>query len=273
LSTRFATTQTIALGVEYDGSQFHGWQRQARQCSVQQYLEEALSSIAAAPIRVVAAGRTDTGVHATGQVASFRCDVKRNIGAWVAGSNSLTPQGISVTWAKQVDGDFHARFRATARQYIYVIRESVVAPAIARHYLLHSRQPLDHAAMHKGAQHLVGEHDFSAFRAAGCQAASAIRNLHSITVRRFHNTIVLSVSANAFLQHMVRNLVGSLLIVGRGEKSADWIAELLHLKNRQLAGMTAAAEGLYLHRVFYADRYDFPVPALPAILSTQDEIC
>ncbi len=262
----------IALGVEYDGSQFHGWQRQAGQRSVQQCLEEALSSVADRAVRVVAAGRTDAGVHATGQVVSFRLEVARELKAWVEGTNSLTPRAMSVTWAKSVDKDFHARYRATARQYLYVIRESCVAPAIARQYLLHSRRALDDAAMHRGAQHLVGEHDFSAFRASGCQSMTAVRRLHSISVLRLHDIIVVKVTANAFLQHMVRNLVGSLVEVGLGVRSADWIAELLQMRNRQLAGKTAIPGGLYLHRVFYGPSYDFPAPSLPAILSTQREI-
>jgi len=266
------STQSIALGLEYDGSQFHGWQRQQQQCSVQQCLEQGLSAVAAEPVRVVAAGRTDTGVHATGQVVSFTAPVTRDLNAWVRGTNSLTPAALSVTWAQRVPKTFHARFRATARQYLYIIREAATRPAIARDYFCYCNAQLDEAAMYKAAQILIGEHDFSAFRAAGCQSSTPVRRMHKLEVQRFSNTLVISVTANAFLQHMVRNLVGSLVMVGQGERPVDWIAELLRHKDRQRAGKTAPPQGLYLHRVYYDGDYNFPRPELPAVLSPLGQI-
>jgi tRNA pseudouridine38-40 synthase len=256
----------FALGLEYDGSCFHGWQRQDGERSVQQVLEEALSRVADAPIRAVAAGRTDAGVHATQQIASFATAAVRPLEGWIRGVNSLTPAGLTVCWALPVPADFHARYSATARRYLYVIIESERAPAIGRQLATWSRPGLADADMHAAARTLLGEHDFSAFRAASCQSKSPNRCIFSIEVRRFDDLVVLDITANAFLHHMVRNIAGALLQVGRGERSPAWIGEVLTRRNRALVGPTAPPNGLYLVDVAYGAQFVFPRWRAPAIL-------
>ena len=261
----------FALGVEYDGHAFHGWQRQVGQRSVQQTLEEALSQIAAQPIKVTAAGRTDTGVHATQQVVSFATMVERPERAWVKGTNSLLPNELSVRWVVPVPEQFNARFSATGRRYQYVLLEAERAPAIARHYVTWSPAQLDDAAMHTAAQQLVGEHDFTSFRSASCQAKSPFRCVFSIAVRRFADLVVIDISANAFLQHMVRNIAGALLQVGRGERAAGWVGERLMARNRELVGATAPPTGLYLVDVEYGT-FELPRAQPPLILRALGDV-
>jgi tRNA pseudouridine38-40 synthase len=262
----------IALGVEYDGHCFHGWQRQVGQRSVQQTLEEALARIADRPIKLIAAGRTDAGVHATQQIVAFATTAERPERAWIRGANSLLPEELSVRWALPVPTHFHPRYSATGRRYQYVFLEAAQAPAIARHYVTWSAVPLDDAAMHMAAQCLIGEHDFTTFRSASCQAKSPFRCVFAIAVRRFADFVVLDVTANAFLQHMVRNIAGALLQVGRGEKAAGWVGDVLTARNRDLVGATAPPTGLYLVDVQYGPEFEIPRAQPPLILRAAGDV-
>ena len=257
----------LALGVEYDGSRFHGWQWQSDHRSVQQTLEDALGRIADAPVRVVAAGRTDAGVHATGQVVSFTSAVERPDKAWFRGANSLLPAGVAVRWVERVNESFHARFSATARRYLYVIQEQPHRPGLAERYVSWSRQRLDDQAMHHGAQNLLGEWDFSSFRGGGCQAHTPTRCIEQIRVRRFESWVVIDVTANAFLLHMVRNIAGVLMDVGIAKQPAGWVADVLALKDRTAASKTAPPGGLYLVEVRFGEHFDPPPPMAPLPLS------
>jgi tRNA pseudouridine38-40 synthase len=265
-------SQHFALGVEYDGSAFHGWQRQPNQPTVQQCLEDALSRIAAVEVRVVAAGRTDTGVHATQQVVGFSTSALRPLDGWLRGANSLTPAALSVRWIEPVEAGFHARFDATARRYQYLILESERPPAIARSYVTWSRPGLADADMHSAAQALLGEHDFTSFRAAGCQSRSPMRCIFAIAVRRYGDVVVLDITANAFLHHMVRNIAAALLAVGRVERQPAWLREVLLARDRRRAGPTAPPQGLYLVDVHYGARGPFPAARPPAILRALGEV-
>ncbi|NDK38671.1 tRNA pseudouridine(38-40) synthase TruA [Pseudoxanthomonas gei] len=238
-----------ALGVEYDGSDFHGWQRlaphgEAGVATVQATLEEALSTVAAHPVQVVCAGRTDAGVHAECQVVHFDSEAVRTPRSWSLGTTTRLPPSVCVRWCQPVAADFNARFSARARRYRYRILNRAVRPALGRQQLSWERLPLDADAMHRAAQALLGEHDFNAFRTVHCQAPHAVRDLQRLSISREGEQVVVEVQANAFLHHMVRNLVGSLLLVGRGEKPEDWMAELLAGRDRTLAGPTAPADGL-----------------------------
>ena len=255
---------TWALGVEYDGSAFHGWQRQSYASSAQQSLEEALTNIAAAPVKVVAAGRTDSGVHATAQVASFATDVVRPEKAWRLGSNSHLPKGLSVAWARAVPTNFHARFSALSRRYLYVYAEE--SPQALGRSQWWSGPTLDDHAMHRAAQALLGEQDFSAVRAAGCQSPTAWRNVHRISVSRYGDLVVLDIEANAFLLHMVRNTASMLAQVGRSERPASWVSDLLLGRDRSLLGPTAPPQALYLAHVSYPPELGLPGGRLPPVL-------
>ncbi|CAM3860658.1 tRNA pseudouridine(38-40) synthase TruA [Rheinheimera salexigens] len=248
----------IALGIEYDGAAFYGWQRQLEVNSVQQELETALSKIANQPIVVFCAGRTDAGVHATGQVVHFDSPVTRDNRSWVMGTNSQLPDAVSVRWSKPVADDFHARFSATARRYRYIIYNHKYRPAILRSGLSHYHQKLDTDLMQQGANYLLGKHDFSAFRALYCQSRSPVRTLHHLTITRHNDYIVIDIKANAFLHHMVRNIAGSLLEVGMQVRPPEWIGELLVEKDRALAAATAKPGGLYLVDVDYPEQFAIP---------------
>lgn len=243
----------VALGVEYDGAAFHGWQRQGdpKLPTVQSAVEKALAKIADHPIDLVCAGRTDTGVHATGQVIHFDCAVDRGAKAWIRGSNSLLPPSVRITWARSVATDFHARFLAQSRRYLYVIDDGEVESAIMAKRLTHTRLTLDIEAMQEAGQHLLGEQDFSAFRAAGCQSRTPFRNVMHLRVLRHHRYIVVDIQANAFLQHMVRNIAGTLLEIGAGKRDSSWTKQLLEGRERAAAAMTASPYGLYLVAVEY----------------------
>lgn len=248
----------IALGVEYDGSSFLGWQKQAGGRTVQDALEAALQRIAGEPVRVVCAGRTDTGVHATGQVVHFDSPVVRPLSAWVRGVNTFLPASVAVQWAQPIDDAFHARFSACGRQYRYLLINRV-----QRGGLWHGRAGFYHHAldlnrMQQAAQHLLGEHDFSAFRAADCQAKSPVKTLRRADLRRVGELLVFDFAASAFLHHMVRNLVGSLVYIGQGKQPPEWISELLAAGDRQQAAPTFSAAGLYLVRVDYEPRWNLP---------------
>ena len=249
----------IALGIEYDGSGFCGWQMQSHGTrTVQQEIETALSIVADEPVQVVCAGRTDTGVHATGQVVHFETRSQRPDKAWVLGVNAHLPDDVCSLWACQVADDFSARFTATARQYRYVILNRRARPAMLNKKVTWRYDQIDVAAMHQAAQVLIGEQDFSSFRSSACQAEHARRCIHYVNVHRLGDFIYVDIEANAFLHHMVRNIVGSLLMVGMGEKPVEWIAELLVQQDRTQAGPTAPADGLYLVRVSYPEGSNIP---------------
>lgn len=252
----------IALGIEYNGAQYFGWQRQREVKSVQEELERALSVVANQPINVFCAGRTDAGVHGTGQVVHFETDAKRNATAWSMGVNANLPLDIAVRWAKEVPDDFHARFSATARRYRYIIYNDNLRPAILHAGVSHYHGELDVAKMHQAGQYLLGENDFTSFRAVHCQSNSPWRNIMHLNVERFGKYVVIDIKANAFVHHMVRNIAGSLICVGRGEQPPEWVAWLLAAKDRKLAGATAKAEGLYLVDVDYPEVFALPTPPL-----------
>ncbi len=245
----------LAAGIEYNGSGFYGWQTQRQTPTVQSCLESALSRVANHPVLVHCAGRTDSGVHAHCQVVHFDTAAERSERSWVLGSNSNLQPGISVLWVRPVEAGFHARFSATGRHYCYRILNRWVRPAIDRGRLAWIHQPLDAERMHHAAQALIGEHDFSSFRAVGCQAKSPHRKISRIEVSRHGSEVRLEVEANAFLYHMVRNIAGSLIPVGTGERPVNWPGQVLAARDRTRAGPTAPPEGLY----FVAPRYpDFP---------------
>jgi len=255
----------IALGIEYDGSRFAGWQMQKHGTrTVQECVEIALSKVANQKIQVICAGRTDTGVHATGQVVHFDCDAERNKKAWVMGVNTQLPDDVTSLWAKPVADDFSARFSATARQYRYIILNRTSRPALLANKVTWKHGELNAEAMHQAAQALLGEQDFTSFRSSACQAEHARRNIHWIKVTRESDIIYIDIKANAFLHHMVRNIVGSLLMIGQAVKPVSWMENLLHCKDRNQAGPTAPAAGLYLVKVSYPEKtgvaYDTHLP-------------
>lgn len=252
-------TQRIALGVEYDGSGFNGWQMQVQGTrTVQVELQRALSQIADHAVQVTCAGRTDTGVHATGQVVHFDVENARELSAWIMGTNTLLPSDVCVHWARLVDADFSARFSAVMRSYRYVIFNRRARSALHRKRVSWVYDELDLDAMQQSAHALLGENDYSAFRSSTCQAPHARRSIESIKLCREHEFIYIDLRANAFLHHMVRNIVGSMLMIGRGEQPVSWMAELLAGKDRTKAGPTAAADGLYLVNVEYPEHYGLP---------------
>jgi tRNA pseudouridine38-40 synthase len=250
----------IALGIEYDGTAYNGWQRQRVGHGVQEPLEAAVSSVADEPVEVVCAGRTDTGVHAAGQVAHFDTASDRSERSWVLGANTNLPDDISVTWAKAVDEAFHARFSATSRTYQYLILNRLQRSALYRRRAWWVHEALDVAAMQAAGEALIGEHDFSAFRAAGCQAAHATREITALTLERRDEFILLEVTANAFLQHMVRNITGTLVEIGRGDRPVSWAADVLASRDRKAGGIAAPPHGLTLVAVEYPP--EFAVPAI-----------
>ena len=247
-----------ALGIEYDGAAFFGWQRQSHAASVQQSVEKALSVVANHPLTVICAGRTDSGVHARGQVVHFDSSSERSERQWVLGINSNLPDAVRVLWIRKVDESFHARFGAHSRSYQYRILNRWVRPAIGVSYLAWCRDELDVTSMNVAAQILMGKHDFSAFRSAGCSAQHAIREVTSISVTRQEELVTIDITANAFLYHMVRNIVGSLIVVGQGEKSIQWFADVFHGQDRKLAGVTAESQGLCFMSVRYEPKYNLP---------------
>lgn len=258
----------IALGIEYDGSRYAGWQRQQEVPSVQQCLETALGKVANEPVTVFCAGRTDAGVHATGQVVHFETAMTRQDAAWTMGVNANLPKDIAVRWVKTVDGEFHARFSATARRYRYVIYNHRYRPAILQRGVTHFYHPLDAERMHRAGQALLGENDFTSFRAAQCQSRTPWRNVSHLHVSRHGAYVVVDIKANAFVHHMVRNIVGSLMEVGCGNQPEGWMAALLAARDRTVAAATAKAEGLYLVCVDYPKEFALPqTPLGPLFLA------
>lgn len=248
----------IALGIEYNGSHFYGWQWQAKHRSVQQVLEMALSKIANHSVTVQCAGRTDAGVHALEQVVHFDSSAQRTLSMWLLGGNSQLPHDVRIIWANYVTDDFHARYSAIARFYRYVIFNRPVKSALQHELVTTCPFPLDAPQMHQAAQYLIGHHDFSSFRATGCQSKSPFRQMYFIHVYREGENVIIDLSANAFLHHMVRNIAGVLMTIGQGKQPVTWTQELLTLKNRSCASMTAPPDGLYLAGVFYPPHYSLP---------------
>jgi tRNA pseudouridine38-40 synthase len=247
-----------ALGIEYDGAAFCGWQRQSHAPSVQLSVEKALSVVADHPVIVICAGRTDTGVHARGQVVHFDSLSERSDRQWMLGINSNLPVAVRVLWIRAVDDSFHARFTAFSRSYQYSILNRWVRPAIGAAYYGWCRDELDAKRMHGAAQVLLGKHDFSAFRSAGCSAQHAIREVTEISVDRQKDIVKIDITANAFLYHMVRNIVGSLIVVGLREKSSQWFTEVFQGGDRKLGGVTAESQGLCFMQVRYDPKYKLP---------------
>jgi tRNA pseudouridine38-40 synthase len=258
----------IALGLEYDGSRFLGWQTQPGGGTVQDSLEAALAAIAGEALSVTCAGRTDRGVHAREQVVHFDTMAERPLTAWVRGVNAVLPESIAVLWAKSVATGFHARYSATARTYRYVLVNRAVRPALAARYAGWFHQELDVSAMREAAAALLGDHDFSAFRSSECQAKTPRRSLTRLDIERHDDRIDFVLTANAFLHHMVRNLVGTLVYVGKGRHGPQWARQVLQSRDRSRAAPTFAAEGLYLEAIEYAPAWGLdtgrrPPAALP----------
>ncbi|WP_058534874.1 tRNA pseudouridine(38-40) synthase TruA [Legionella saoudiensis] len=245
----------IALVLEYDGSHYHGWQAQTGLHTVQQALEHALSKVADSPISVVCAGRTDTGVHATNQVVHFDTDKERSIRAWIHGANSFLPKDVCVKWGKELPEEFNARYSATARRYRYIIYNGAIRPALLRSNMTWQYRQLDHRLMNQAAQFLVGEKDFTSFRSVECQSNTPMRNVHKIQVTRANDLVIIDITANAFLHHMVRNIAGVLIAVGSGKHPVSWVEEVLKARDRRLGAETAPAYGLYLVQVTYPQEF------------------
>ena len=250
----------LALGLQYDGSAFHGWQTQADRQTVQDVVEEALARLAGAPVPTICAGRTDAGVHATYQVVHVDPPVTRPLNAWVRGVNRFLPPAVAVRWAVEVPPEFHARYGATARRYDYWLLNDPVRSPLLAHRTGWLARPLQLAAMREAAAMLVGRRDFSAFRSAECQAASPVRELRELSIERFGNLLRFRLLANAFLHHMVRNLVGTLVYVGLGRQPPQWVTGVLDGRDRSAAAPTFAAAGLYLTGVEYDPAFGLPAP-------------
>lgn len=250
----------IAMGVEYDGSGFRGWQRQSHdRNTIQQAVEEALSRVANHPVEVSCAGRTDAGVHASAQVIHFDTEAVREMRAWMLGTTANLPKSVAVLWAQPVPEYFHARFSAQRRAYRYVIFSREVRPTFLARRVSWHYQPLDLERMRAAAEPLLGEHDFSAYRAMACQAKSPIRTLHRLELSQQGPYIFIDIEANGFLHHMVRNIAGVLMAIGAGERPIEWSREVLEGRNRALGGVTAPPGGLYLTQVGYPAEFELPV--------------
>ncbi len=248
----------IALGIEYNGCNYYGWQRQSISPTIQESIETALSTIADEFIRIHCAGRTDTGVHAIQQVIHFETSSVRDTHAWVFGTNSILPKDIAVTWALEIDDDFHARFSAEQRTYQYLILNRPARPAIFNGLVSWECRPLDFYKMKQASSCFIGEHDFTSYRAVACQANSPIRTIHTLEIDRLEDWIVITLTANAFLHHMVRNIAGVLMAIGSGKKEVNWAADVLAAKDRSSGGVTAPPDGLYLVNIQYPERFSMP---------------
>ena len=248
----------IALGIEYDGSSYNGWQSQKHGHGVQQEVEKAISTVADQDVKIICAGRTDTGVHALGQVVHFETTAERSDRSWVLGANANLPKNISIHWAKQVDEDFHARFSALNRRYQYIILNQFSRPAVLSKRVTWQGKELDAELMSQAAKSLVGEHDFSSYRAVACQASSPVRTVQHLNVTRSENFVCIDIQANAFLHHMVRNIAGVLMAIGTGEQPVEWAQQVLAFRDRKLGGVTAEPDGLYFMHVEYPDEFAIP---------------
>lgn len=257
----------IALGIEYDGSHYRGWQVQQHDpCTVQAAVERALSKVADHPVAIVCGGRTDAGVHASGQVVHFDTTAERPMRGWMFGTNANMPGDVVVRWAQPVADDFHARFAALRRAYRYVILNRNVRPALQSRHVSFDYRELDAARMAEAAQHLIGEHDFSSYRAVACQARSPVRHVQRLEVKRQGEFITLDIEANGFLHHMVRNIAGVLMAIGAGERPVAWSREVLEARDRNVGGVTASPYGLYLVRIDYPEEFGIPCLPPPALV-------
>jgi tRNA pseudouridine38-40 synthase len=248
----------IALGLEYAGTKYSGWQRQKHARSIQQCLEEALSQVADQTITVQCAGRTDAGVHALHQVVHFETGAVREMRSWVLGGNVNLPQDVSILWAKPVPDEFHARFSATGRSYRYIILNRPARPGIYSHRVSWECRTLDERKMQQAAECLIGEHDFTSYRAVDCQSNTPVRRVRQLDVNRRGDKIIIDIEANAFLHHMVRNIAGVLMEIGMGKAPVEWSQQVLEAKDRTLGGVTAAPDGLYLVNVTYPGEFEIP---------------
>ncbi len=248
----------LALGIEYDGSDFAGWQSQPGQRTIQGAVEHALTTVAAHPVQVSCAGRTDAGVHASGQIIHFDTSARRSERSWIFGANANLPKEVVVLWAKEVPDSFHARFSALRRRYRYVIFNRPVRPTFLAKRTAWEYRPLDETRMADAARFLVGEHDFNAYRATGCQARSSVRRVHFLNVSRRDEFVYVDIEANGFLHHMVRNIAGVLMAIGAGKHPPEWAREVLESRERRLGGVTASPHGLYLVQVTYPERFGLP---------------
>lgn len=248
----------IALGIEYDGSHYHGWQAQTGYPTIQQVIESAISQIADTDIHVAAAGRTDAGVHATNQVIHFDYRGVRRIQSWQQGVNTLLPKDICVKWVCEVPDEFHARYSAVARRYRYIIYNSTIRSALLRNHVTWCYRPLAHLMMNEASHDLIGEHDFTSFRSSECQSRSPIRRIIDLQVYRLVDFVIIDITANAFLHHMVRNIAGVLIAVGSGKKTIQWVQDTLKAKDRCHAAETAKPSGLYLVNVLYGNHFNLP---------------
>lgn len=261
------TMQRIAMGISYDGSGYHGWQSQHGLLTVQSALEKAISFVANEKIQVHCAGRTDAGVHASAQAIHFDTIADRDEHAWIYGVTSNLPHDISILWARSVSDAFHARYSARARRYRYVIYNDPIRPAIIRNEVNWCHRPIDEKKMAIAARHLIGEFDFSSFRGAGCQSKHAVRTIQQIHISRRGRLVIVEIQANAFLMHMVRNIVGTLIQVGYGEQEPEWVLEVLKAQDRRHAGVTMQPQGLYLVEVSYPPQFHLPqLPVGPFFL-------
>lgn len=251
---------TYAIGVEFIGTQYRGWQRQQEVVSIQQCLEDVLGKIANEPVEVIAAGRTDAGVHASHMIAHFQASVWRDAYNWIRGANSLLPDDIALRWLVPMPDDFHARFRAIARRYRYVVFNHQYRPALLKHQVTHEYALLDVERMRLALEYVQGTHDFSSFRAAQCQSRQPVRQVHFANLYQQGELIVLDIQADGFLHHMVRNLMGSLFVIGKGDAEPQWMAELLLAKDRKLAAPTASADGLYFINALYPEKFQALLP-------------
>lgn len=259
-NAQFQPGDRVAMALSYDGGAYKGWQSQRKPQvdTVQEVLEETLSTIAAAPVTVQCAGRTDAGVHASHQVVHFDSPAARDEKAWVMGGNTRLPRNIAIHWAKPVPDAFNARFSATARRYRYIILNTPARSALLPSGVTWESRPLDALAMHQAAQALIGELDFTSYRAVACQSRTPMRNVHFIEVSRRGNLVVIDIQANAFLHHMVRNIAGVLMAIGMGKRPVDWAGEVLAAKDRTVAAATAPPFGLYLVDVIYPHHFNLP---------------
>lgn len=249
----------IALGVEYDGQRFHGWQIQNGDLpTVQGRLQQALSKVANAPVELICAGRTDTGVHGLEQVVHFDTEAERSPRSWVLGGNANLSHDISVLWAQPVSEDFHARFSAQSRRYRYVILNRPVRSSLLSGRVTWQHRPLDEGRMAQAALHLLGEHDFSSYRAVACQSKTPFRHITRLDISRQDDLLFIDIEANAFLHHMVRNIAGVLMTIGYGEKEPDWAREVLEARDRTQGGVTAPPQGLYMMEVGYPAEFGLP---------------
>ncbi len=251
----------VAFGIEYDGSHYYGWQRQQHTSeTVQEYLEDAISSVANENITLYCAGRTDSGVHALGQVAHIETSALRSQKSWIRGINTKLPDDIAVQWAKKVPEDFHARYRAHRRSYKYIIDNTRnYRGAVNRFRASWVNKPLDENKMTEASKCLLGTHDFSSFQAVACQAKSPVKTVERLDIYRKQQLIIIEIEADAFLYHMVRNIVGVLVAVGSGEQDISWCKDILQARDRTKGGVTARPEGLLLTGIRYPDKYNIPL--------------